>query len=110
MIQEQLGLLPVIRAGGGGLASDLWAQIRADAFGRPLQRMAGRDPAAVGAAVMAGAGIGAMPDLASAAAALVQPERLFQPDPIAAARAERRFALWRGMYEALRPINHALAG
>jgi xylulokinase len=102
--------VPVIRAGGGGLVSDLWAQIRADAFGRPLQRMAGRDPAAVGAAVMAGVGIGAIPDLVSAAAALVQPERLFQPDPVAAARAERRFALWRGMYEALRPINHALAG
>lgn len=100
----------VIRAGGGGLASDLWAQIRADAFGRPLQRMAGRDPAAVGAAVMAGAGIGAMPDLASAAAALVRPERLFMPDPGAAARADRRFALWRDIYGALRPTHHALAG
>lgn len=102
--------VPVIRAGGGGLASDLWAQMRADAFGRPLQRMAGRDPAAVGAAVMAGAGIGSMPDLASAAAALVQPERLFTPDPQAAARAERRYALWRGLYPALRPLHHGLSG
>lgn len=101
--------VPVICAGGGGFASDLWAQIRADAFGRPLLRMAGRDPAAVGAAVMAGAGIGAMPDLAGAAEALVQSERMFEPDPDASARADRRFAIWRGLYGALRPINHALA-
>ncbi|WP_434621065.1 xylulokinase [Tabrizicola sp. M-4] len=101
--------VPVIRAGGGGLLSDLWAQMRADAFGRPLLRMAGRDPAAVGAAVMAGVGIGAMPDLASAAVALVQSDRVFEPDPLAVERADRRFALWRGLYESLRPINHALA-
>jgi len=98
----------VIRAGGGGFASDLWAQIRADVFGRPLCRVAGRDPGAVGAAVMAGAGIGLMADLATAAGALVQTDWVFEPRAEAAARAERRYAIWRGMYGALRPINHAL--
>jgi xylulokinase len=100
----------VIRAGGGGFASDHWAQLRADVMGRPLMRVQGRDPGAVGAAVMAGAGIGAMADLAAAASALVQTDRTFTPQPDDAARADRRYALWRGMYEALRPINHALSG
>ncbi|MEY4871613.1 MAG: glycerol kinase [Pseudomonadota bacterium] len=100
----------VIRAGGGGFASDHWAQLRADVMGRPLMRVQGRDPGALGAAVMAGAGIGAMADLAAAASALVQTDRTFTPQPDAAARANRRYALWRGMYEALRPINHALSG
>lgn len=97
-----------VRAGGGGFASDAWAQIRADALGRPLLRMQGRDPGAVGAAVMAGAGAGLMPDLATAAARLVQPDRLFRPDPEAAARANRRYALWCQLYSQLRPISHAL--
>ncbi len=100
----------VIRAGGGGFASDHWAQLRADVLGRPLLRVQGRDPGALGAAVIAGAGIGAMADLASAAAALVQTDRIFAPRPDAAARADRRYALWRGLYDALRPINHALSG
>lgn len=99
----------VIRVGGGGFASDAWAQLRADAMGRPLLRAAGRDPGALGAAVMAGAGVGLMPDLASAAAALVRTDRRFDPDPAGAARAERRYALWRGLYDTLRPVNHALS-
>lgn len=100
----------VIRAGGGGFASDRWAQMRADVLGRPLIRSAGRDPGAVGAAVMAGAGIGAVPDLAQGAAALVQTDRRFDPDADAAARADRRYAIWRGLYGTLRPLNHALTG
>lgn len=99
-----------IRAGGGGFASDIWAQMRADVFGRPLSRVAGRDPGAVGAAVMAGAGVGLMADLATAAGALVQTDRVFAPRPEAAARAERRFLIWRDIYGALRPIHHALGG
>ena len=61
-------------------------------------------------AVMAGAGIGLMADLATAAGALVQTDRVFEPRAEAAARAERRYAIWREMYGALRPINHALVG
>lgn len=99
----------IIRGGGGGFASDRWAQIRADVLERPVLRSAGRDPGAVGAAVMAGVGIGAVPDLAQATAALVRTDRRFDPDPAAAARAGRRYALWRGLYETLRPLNHGLA-
>lgn len=98
-----------LRAGGGGFASDRWAQIRADALGRTLIRVQGRDPGALGAAVMAGAGIGAMADLATAARALVQTDRVFTPAPESAARADRRYALWRDLYGQLRPINHSLS-
>lgn len=98
-----------LRAGGGGLASDHWAQLRADVLGRRLERMQGRDPGAVGAAVMAGAGAGLMPDLASAADSLVKPDRLFTPRPDQAARADRRFALWQQLYTQMRPISHALS-
>lgn len=100
---------PVLRVGGGGFAADTWAQRRADVFGRPLQRVCGRDPGALGAAVMAGAGTGAMPDLESAVAGLVQLDLTFAPRPEAAARAERRYAIWRGLYERLAPVSHALS-
>jgi xylulokinase len=98
-----------IRLGGGGAVSDRWAQIRADVLARPLLRVAGNDPGAMGAAVMAGVGSGAMADLASAAERLVRVDRVFQPDPAGVAVAEARFALWRELIAAARPVNAALA-
>jgi xylulokinase len=107
---EQAGGLraDVIRAGGGGTASDDWCRIRADAFGRPLLRMAARDAGAVGALVMAGAGLGLMPDLAEAAERLVQQDRQFTPDPLAIALADERFAIWRALYDQVRPVHARL--
>ena len=99
-----------VRLGGGGAASDRWCQIRADALKVPLERVAGKDPAAMGAAVMAGVGSGALPDLATAAERLVRVERTFTPNPAKAQLADRRFALWRDLITQTRSINAALAG
>ncbi len=98
-----------IQTGGGGAASDRWCQIRADVFARPFLRVAGRDPGALGAAVMAGVGSGVLPDLTGAAAAMIHTDRVFEPDPHATALAEDRFAIWQQLYTQVRPINAALA-
>lgn len=103
------GLRPVeIRAGGGGTASDIWCQIKADAFGRPLLRMQAQDAGAVGAMVMAGVGCGLMPGLSQAAARLVLLDRRYEPGP-GAALADRRYAIWRDVYDQMRGVNAALA-
>jgi xylulokinase len=98
----------LLQAGGGGMQSDRWCRLRADAFGRPLRRMAARHAAALGAAVCAGVGSGAMPSLAGAAAGLVRADATFDPGP-GAALAEERFATFRDLYTRLRPINARLA-
>ena len=82
----------MLQAGGGGMQADRWCQIRADALGRPLRRMSARHAAALGAAVCAGVGCGAMASLAEAAKGLVREDRVFAPDREAAALAEDRFA------------------
>ncbi len=108
-LEQSAGVKPaILKAGGGGFASDTWAQLRADVLGRPIQRVEGRDPGAIGAAVMAGVGTGAMTDLATATKALVKADRMFTPRPAESARADSRYVLWRNLYGALRPINHAL--
>ncbi len=99
----------VLRAGGGGMRSDLWAQVRADALGRPLARAAGPEAAARGAALMAGVSAGLWPDLAAAASDWARTAETFTPDPRAAALAERRFGAFRALYEAMRPVNAALS-
>lgn len=109
-LQRSGGVVPSeIRTGGGGAVSDRWCQIRADVLNRALVRVQGRDPGALGAAVMAGVGCGAMSGLAQAAGALVLTDRVFQPDPKAAALADTRFAIWKQLYTQIRPINAQLA-
>lgn len=100
----------LVRLGGGGAASDMWCQIRADVLNKPLARVVGKDPGAVGAAVMAGVGSGALPDLATAAERLVQIDRVFAPDGAGAKLADHRFALWCNLISQTRAVNAALAG
>jgi xylulokinase len=99
----------VIRAGGGGMRSDGWCQIRANALGRPLLRTGPAAAAALGAAVCAGVGSGLVPDLAAAASALADEGRRFDPEPAASALADERFETFRALYAQLRPINDRLA-
>lgn len=99
-----------IHIGGGGAASDAWCQIRANALGRPLLRMGAQDPGALGAAVMAGVGVGLIPDLVSAAGQLVSQGRETLPEAAATALADDRFALFQKLYQDARPVNAALSG
>lgn len=109
-LQRAGGLVPAtVRVGGGGMASDRWCQIRADVLNRPLERVSGRDPGAMGAALMAGVGCGAMGDIAEAAERLLQVDRVFAPDPANAAIAEVRFALWQNLIQGAKAVNARLA-
>ena len=110
-LQRCGGLVPEqISTGGGGAASDRWNQIRADVLNRPLVRVAGGDPGALGAAILAGVGCGAMADLAQAAERLVQTDRTYLPDPARAALEEVRFAWWQDLIRDARKVNARLAG
>lgn len=110
-VQRAGGLVPAqINTGGGGAASDRWCQIRADVLNKPLMRVQGRDPGAMGAAVMAGVGSGAMVDLATAADALVHVDQTFRPEPAQATLAQDRYELWQDLYHSTRPVNSRLAG
>ena len=98
-----------LQAGGGGTASDIWCQIRADAFGRPYDRMRAPDAGAVGAMIIAGVGCGLLADLYTAVRQFVPLDRRFYPGR-GAALAARRYAIWRETYARIRPVNAAMAG
>lgn len=95
----------VIHHAGGGSASDLWCQIRSDVLGKPLQRSTMRDAGVLGAALMAGVGIGTFPSLSQATRSFVQFDRTFTPEESAAPRHADRFGTYRLAYEQLRPVN-----
>lgn len=89
--------------GGAGNRSDLWAQIRADVLGVTLRRVECLDTGAVGAAIVAGLGIGRYGSIAEASASLVRVERDFVPDQEKAGRYNRMAERYRSAYEQLKP-------
>jgi ribulose kinase len=65
---------------GGATRSDLWMQIHADVFGKPILSLVESDPVTLGAAMCAAVGIDAYPDLRAAAAAMSRTGSAWYPD------------------------------
>ncbi|HVO53287.1 MAG TPA: FGGY family carbohydrate kinase [Solirubrobacterales bacterium] len=98
-----------VRALGGGSRSSLWKQIEADVLGLPVVVMEQSDAGALGAAILAGVGIGWWQDPAEGAAAVVREARVFEPDPANRALYQELYAIYRSCYEALVPSFDQLA-
>jgi xylulokinase len=88
---------------GGGAKSDLWCQIRADILGVELRRNAFLDSGTLGAAIIAGVGVGMFPSLPDAARQMLRIGRSFTPNPALTAHYNDLFSLYRDMYQALIP-------
>jgi xylulokinase len=95
----------VINHSGGGAASDIWCQIRADILGRPVRRMKMRDAGVLGAALMAGTGVGVFRSLGEAARNFVMMDRVFEPDVREAARHDAGFGRYKLLYSQLTPLS-----
>jgi len=95
----------IANIGGGGSRSDLWSQIKADALGFPLRRTTLPDSAALGAAILAGLGSGAMPSLHDAIRQLIRFDRTFEPNRALAGYYADKFGRYRDLYTTLKPFN-----
>lgn len=69
-----------IRAAGGGAASDLWLQIKADVTGRRIARLANRQAGTLGCIMLASVAKGLYPDIYAAAGDMVAVTGHFEPD------------------------------
>jgi xylulokinase len=103
---EELGI-PVksIRLGGGGARGSLWRQIQADVYGQPVELLEAEEGGAFGAALLAGTGVGAWPDVESACAATVRVSETIAPRNADVMR--EAYKLYRRVYPALRTIRES---
>jgi len=90
-----------LRASGGGTNSALWRQIIADVLGVPLSATRTAEGVATGAAILAAVGAGWYPSVPAACEALVEVTGTTEPGPDAG-RYEGAYAVYRGLYPALR--------
>lgn len=83
MLREHLEYLGVncsqIRSTGGGAASDLWCQIKADVTGKTIVTLKNAEAACLGTAIVAGVGAGIYESVTEASRRLVQTDRVFTP-------------------------------
>lgn len=109
-IMRELGLpLGEVRATGGGGRSPLWRQMQADIYGAPVATLAAEEGPAYGAALLAGVGAGVFADVNAAVERCVVVAGTTEPDPAAQARYEQVYAIYRGLYNALKADMHRLA-
>ncbi len=90
-------------ASDGGAASQVWMQIAADVLQRPVQLVAGHPGSSLGAAFVAGMGVGAFDDW-GAIGRFVRPGPVVEPDPETRAAYDEGYALYRATYERLKPL------
>ncbi len=94
--------------GGGAAISDIWCQIRANALGRTMERVAVAEAGAMGALVIAATAAGEIEDLGAATTGLVAIESTFMPASDQAALADDRFEAFKELYSALGSVNAKL--
>ncbi|AOK29819.1 MULTISPECIES: FGGY-family carbohydrate kinase [Burkholderia] len=92
---------------GGAAHSDLWMQIIADITGYAVWTIAEEVEAAMGAALLAALGVGLITRDAARRGWVTLTERA-RPDARHAALHDARFALYAGLYPALKPVMHGL--
>jgi ribulose kinase len=87
--------------GGGGARSPFWLQIHADVLKRPIHLTRETESCALGSAMAAALAAGAFPDFAAAARAMVQIERVVEPNPANAGVYDALLDRYVDLYHAL---------
>jgi len=109
-LMARLGVaLDFMVASGGGTRHRLWLQLQADIFGRPVRSTRSEEAAALGAAMLAGVGVGVYADVGDAVARCVTwRDRVVYPMEQFAEIYARRYGNYCDLYPALQPTLHGL--
>ncbi len=94
---------------GGAVRNAFWMQNKADVVGRPIEVPAVEEATPLGAAILAGIGIGMYKDEQDACNHVYKPGTIYEPDMKERTRYEDRFAVYKKLYPALKEINHQIS-
>lgn len=98
-----------VRAVGGGTRNPLWTQVVSDITGLSQVCVSNPMGAPLGAAYLAGLGVGAVEGVEPLKHAWVRVQRTVWPDPANRVTYERLYRVYREAYAATRRLCHALA-
>ena len=84
---------------GGASKNPLWAQIVADVTGKNVRIPEVKEATALGAAVLAGYGVGIYPSIAEGAKRVVKWDKTFSPNPDNKAVYDQLYVQWKDVYK-----------
>ena len=93
---------------GGATRNQFWMQNKADVVGRPIRAPKVEEASPLGAAILAGIGIGAYKDEEEAYERVSQSAVVFEPDETQSKKYAELFSIYRELYPSLKSVNHRL--
>lgn len=101
LVHEATGNFPKeIVFAGGASKGDIWCQILADVLGLPVKVPVVKEATALGAAILAGYGVGIYDDISATARNLVKWDKTFIPSEDNHKTYEAMYEPWRAVYKA----------
>jgi xylulokinase len=109
-MKRNLGLdVRTLVVAGGAVRNEFWMQNKADVIGRSIEVPDVEDASPLGAAMLAGIGVGIYRDEKDAFEQVRKPGRTYHPDPRVTARYAELFPVYKSLYPALKPVNRAVS-
>ena len=93
---------------GGATRNQFWMQNKADVVGLPIEVPEVEEATPLGAAILAGIGVGLYRDEEDAFERVYKPGKTYQPDPQLAANYAEWYQIYQQLYPALAPVSHQL--
>lgn len=94
---------------GGGARSDLWSQIKADIYQKPVYTFESSEGGILGSAILAGVGAGVFSDAGAGADHCLKVDKEFRPDLSRAARYDYLYELFKETHDRLQDSFNGLA-
>lgn len=94
-----------ITAIGGAVRNEFWMQNKADVSNCVIVAPELEEATALGAAMLAGTGVGIYPDLQEAAKRIYRPGKVFEPNPKLVPLYAEFYEIYKDIYPALKDVN-----
>jgi xylulokinase len=107
--ERGLGICPDrLVAVGGATRNAFWMQNKADVTGLPVEVPEVEEATSLGAAILAGIGVGLYRDEQDAYERVYRVGKIYLPDPQLTAKYAGWYEIFRQLYPVLKPVNHQL--
>jgi xylulokinase len=93
---------------GGAVRNKFWMQNKADVVGRPMETPEVEEATPLGAAILAGIGVGLYKDEQDAFEHVYRPGQVYEPDDRLVSQYAEWFKIYQQLYPTLKSVNHQL--
>ena len=109
VMENQMGIkADNIIAVGGAIRNKFWMQNKADVVGKPIQVPAIEEASPLGAAILAGIGVGVYKDVEDAYEHVYKPGETYSPNTKLTSQYAEWFSIYQDLYPTLKALNHRL--